>query len=81
VNVGDLDRVEGDVADRDALVASGLLRSSSKLFKILGEGELSRKLTVSAHKFSASAKSKIEAAGGEVVLLSAPVEEEVEAEA
>lgn len=76
VNLADLERVEGDVVDRTTLIAAGLLRSSSRLFKILGKGEISRKLSVSAHKFSASAKSKIEAAGGEVLLLSAPVVDE-----
>lgn len=80
VNLEDLERVEGDTVDRAALVEAGLLRSSSKLFKILGAGEISRKLTVSAHKFSASAQAKIEAAGGEVVLLSAPVEDKEERE-
>lgn len=73
INVNDLERVEGDVADRAALIAAGLLRANSSLYKILGDGEVSKKLTVSAHKFSASAKAKIEAAGGETVLLSAPV--------
>jgi len=75
VNVGDLERVEGDVADRAALIAAGLLRANSALYKILGNGELSKKLSVSAHKFSASAKAKIEAAGGEALLLSAPATE------
>lgn len=75
VNVSDLDRVEGEVADRAALVAAGLLRANSGLYKILGDGELSKKLVVSAHKFSAGAKAKIEAAGGETLLLSVPVEE------
>ncbi len=69
VNVGDLDRVEGDVANKETLVKAGLLRNSDKLIKILGEGELSRKLTVSAHKFSGSAKQKIEAAGGSVEVI------------
>tara|TARA_B110000438_G_scaffold303627_1_gene366060 strand:- start:1432 stop:1914 length:483 start_codon:yes stop_codon:yes gene_type:complete len=78
VNLGDLDRLEVDIVDRATLIEAGLLRSSSKLFKILGTGEISRKVTISAHKFSASAKTKIEAAGGEVLLLSAPVEEKEE---
>lgn len=81
VNVADLERVEGEVADRAALIAAGLLRSNSRLYKILGHGDLSRKLTVSAHKFSASAKTKIEAAGGEALLLSAPANEEAGEEA
>jgi large subunit ribosomal protein L15 len=66
VNVGDLERVEGEVIDRDALVAAGLVRSSDKLIKVLGEGEISRAVKVTAHKFSGSAKAKIEAAGGSV---------------
>ena len=82
VNVGDLDRVEGETADRAALVAAGLLRSNAKLVKILGHGELSKKLTVSAHKFSASAQAKIEAAGGGVVLLGeAPADGDAASEA
>ena len=81
VNLDDLNRIEGDIVDRSALVAAGLLRSNSRLYKILGEGEVSRKLSVSAHKFSASAKTKIEAAGGEALLLSAPVAEEGSEEA
>lgn len=69
VNVGDLERVEGEVIDKEALVKAGLVRNSDKLIKILGEGELSRKVTVSAHKFSGSAKEKIEAAGGSAQVL------------
>ncbi len=79
VNVKDLERVEGDVVDRSTLIQAGLLRASSRLYKILGEGELSRKLSVSAHKVSATAQQKIEAAGGSVALLSAPVAESAEA--
>ena len=81
VNLDDLDRIEGDVVDRAGLIAAGLLRSSSRLYKILGDGDVSRKLSVSAHKFSATAKAKIEAAGGEALLLSAPVAEEAGEEA
>ncbi len=68
VNVGDLQRVEGTEVDRNALVKAGLVRSSSNLIKILGEGEIDKALTVTADKFSASAKEKIEKAGGAVVL-------------
>ncbi len=75
VNLGDLERVSGDEVDRMALIRAGLLRNSSTLYKILGEGEVAKPLKVSAHKFSASARAKIEAAGGEVIELSAPVEE------
>ncbi|GHC08911.1 50S ribosomal protein L15 [Cerasicoccus arenae] len=69
VNLGDLERVEGDVVDRDVLVNSGLVRSSAKQIKVLGDGDLTRALTVSADKFSGSAQSKIEAAGGKIIVV------------
>jgi large subunit ribosomal protein L15 len=68
INVGDLERVESETVDRDVLVRFGLARKSSKLIKILGEGELSKAFTVKADKFSASAKEKIEKAGGQVIV-------------
>lgn len=64
VNVGDLERVETDTVDREAMVKAGLIRSSSQLIKVLGEGDLTKAFTVHADKFSASAKEKIEKAGG-----------------
>ena len=67
VNVGDLERVKGDDVDLDALVKSGLVRAGSPRVKILGNGELSRALKVTAGKFSASAREKIEKAGGQAV--------------
>ncbi len=70
VNVRDLGRVEGDVSP-ESLKAAGLVRSLKLPVKILGIGEVSEKLTVSAHKFSASAQSKIEAAGGTVSVIGA----------
>ena len=48
---------------------SGLIRSSLKPIKILGKGELNKKLTVSASAFSESAKAKIQEAGGEIIIL------------
>jgi len=57
-----------DVVDFDALVANRLARKN-ELGKILGRGELKAKLKVSAHKFTASAKQAIEAAGGEAITL------------
>ena len=54
--------------DFDTMVALRLVRKN-ELVKILGRGELKSKLTVSAHKFTASAKAAIEAAGGEAVTL------------
>ena len=83
VNVGDLERAGVEDIDRDALVKAGLTRASSGLIKILGEGEVSKAYTVTADKFSASAKEKIEKAGGKVVLTkaeAAPAEAESDSE-
>jgi large subunit ribosomal protein L15 len=68
VNVRDLERVEGEVSP-ETLKAAGLIRSLSKPVKVLGVGEVARKVAVSAHKFSASAQAKIEAAGGSVTVI------------
>lgn len=63
VNLYQLEGFEGDVTP-ESLKAAGLIRSSKKLVKILGEGELQSGLDFTAHAFSASARAKIEAAGG-----------------
>ena len=55
---------DGDVVDSAALLAKGIIDSVKDGVKILGEGELTKKLTVKAAVFSASAKEKIEAVGG-----------------
>lgn len=68
VNVRDLERVEGDVSP-ESLKAAGLVRSLRKPVKILGVGDVAVKVSVSAHKFSASAQAKIEAAGGSVTVI------------
>jgi large subunit ribosomal protein L15 len=73
VNLSDLNKFEeGSRVDELALRASGIAKGRSDGVKILGHGELQRKLTVAAHAFSASARAKIEAAGGscEVVVRS-----------
>ena len=65
VNVGELNRFDdGARVDETTLRAAGLANGHAAGIKILGDGELSRKLTVSAQAFSASAKAKIEAKGG-----------------
>ena len=51
---------------RDMLVKAGLIRNATEPVKVLGQGELSKKLNVTAAKFSDSAKAKITAAGGSV---------------
>jgi large subunit ribosomal protein L15 len=71
VNVGDLERRFEAGADvtPEALKSTGLVRKLSIDVKVLGEGELTKKLAVSAHGFSKSAVEKIEAAGGSVTWL------------
>ena len=65
VNVSDLNRFEdGSVVDLEALLAAKLVRKELDGLKVLGDGELTKKLTVKATVFSATAKEKIEAAGG-----------------
>jgi large subunit ribosomal protein L15 len=65
VNVSDLERFEnGTSVDEAALRQAGLVKGQHDGVKILGDGELSRKLTVSATKFSKSAREIIEKAGG-----------------
>ena len=65
VNVSDLDRFENGVTvDEKALRTAGLVKGQNDGVKILGDGKLSKKLTVHAAKFSASARKQIEAAGG-----------------
>lgn len=65
VNVEVLNRFEdGAVVDLDALLAKKIVRKANDGLKVLGNGELTKKLTVKANVFSATAKEKIEAAGG-----------------
>lgn len=70
VNLGDLSRLADAVSEVNLaiLVEAGLVRSGEKAVKILGDGELSRALKVTAASFSASAKAKIEKAGGEAIV-------------
>ena len=65
VNVADLNRFEdGAVVDMEALLVAKIVRKELDGLKVLGNGELTKKLTVKATVFSATAKEKIEAAGG-----------------
>ena len=65
VNVSDLNKFEnGAVVDLEALLAAKIVRKELDGLKVLGDGELTKKLTVKATVFSATAKEKIEAAGG-----------------
>ena len=70
VNVSDLNKFkDGTVVDTELLVASGLVKKVYDGVKILGNGELSAKLTVKAAKFSQSAIEKIEKAGGKAEVM------------
>lgn len=65
VNLADLDRFEGGTVVTLALLReAGLVKGSGEQVKVLGNGDLSKKLTVHADRFSKSAREKIEAAGG-----------------
>jgi large subunit ribosomal protein L15 len=71
VNLGDLaDRFEAGASVTPETLATARLSRKSRPVKILGDGELKKALNVSAHKFSASAKARIEAAGGRCEVLS-----------
>ncbi|MBQ2872731.1 MAG: 50S ribosomal protein L15 [Bacilli bacterium] len=65
VNVGDLERFEeGTTVTKELLIEVGLVKKELDGIKILGNGELTKKLTVKANKFSSTAKTKIENVGG-----------------
>ena len=74
INLRDLDRVfaDGDTVNIEALVEKGLLKNTKADVKILGTGELTKKLSVTAHAFSATAREKITAAGGSATALKEP---------
>ena len=70
VNVSDLEKfVDGTVVDAELLKASGLIKKELDGVKILGNGELTKNLTVKAAKFTAAAKEKIEKAGGKAEVM------------
>ena len=69
VNVGQLSDLGSEIGPEE-LRSAGLVRKRDKLVKVLGEGDVSKKLTVKAHAFSDAARSKIEGAGGTVEVIS-----------
>lgn len=80
VNVAELEKIEGDTVNRETLLKAGLIRDNDDAIKLLGDGEISKALTVHVDRASGSAVKKIEAAGGKLIL-STPVEAEPVAEA
>ncbi len=72
INVGRLeDYADGDTVDLESIRKKGLVSVNTSLLKVLGNGELGKKLTVRAQKCSATARAKIVAAGGTIVTLDA----------
>jgi large subunit ribosomal protein L15 len=71
VNLGQIDEAfeKGEDVNVETLKAKNVARGRFDVLKILGDGELTKKVKISAHRFSESAKEKIEKAGGEMVLL------------
>ena len=69
VNVGDLARLDAAISEVNAevLAQAGLVRGGIKTLKILGDGEITRALKVTAQKFTGSAKAKLEKAGGQAI--------------
>ena len=74
VNVGDLELfTDGAEVNATTLKAARLVRGRYDMLKVLGEGELTKKLTVHAHRFSKGAVAKIEKAGGKAVVIAPAV--------
>jgi large subunit ribosomal protein L15 len=71
VNLGRLEKLDGDRFSPDRLLELGLIHKIGDGVKVLGSGQLTRKISVEAHLFSKSAKEKIEAAGGTATLIGA----------
>ena len=76
INVGALEKLEGDTFTPESLVASGVLKKLHSGLKILGNGDLTRKITVKAHIYSKAALDKIQKAGGAAEVLSKPAASE-----
>ncbi len=76
VNLGRLDKLEGDSFNPQRLAELGVIRKLRDGLKVLGAGELTRRVRVEAHLFSRSALEKIQKAGGEAVVIGAAARQE-----
>jgi len=76
VNLGRLEKLEGDQFNPERLAELGVIRNLHDGLKVLGSGELTRKIRVEAHLFSRSAVDKIQKAGGEAVVIEAAAPQE-----
>ena len=75
VNLGSLEQIEGDSFDPTSLLASGVIHKLKDGLKILGTGDLKRKIQVKAALFSKAAAEKIQAAGGSIEVVGKPAAE------
>src|ERR1044071_8962306 len=75
VNLGRLEKLEGDSFNADRLIELGVIKKVGEGLKILGTGQLTRKITVEAHQFSKSALEKIQKAGGTAQVIGAQTNE------
>ena len=80
VNVGELEKIDGDTVNRESLLKARLIRDNDEAIKLLGEGEVTKALNVQVDRASGSAIKKIEAAGGKLELAT-PVATAPDAEA
>ena len=71
VNLGRLEKLEGDTFNVDRLIELGVIKKLGDGLKVLGTGQLTRKITVEAHQFSKSALEKIQKAGGTAQVIGA----------
>jgi large subunit ribosomal protein L15 len=71
VNLGRLEKLDGDFFNVDRLIALGVVKKMGEGLKILGTGQLTRKIKVEAHQFSKSALDKIQKAGGTAQVIGA----------
>jgi large subunit ribosomal protein L15 len=71
INLNRLEKLEGDSFTPDHLLEHGVIKKLHEGLKVLGTGQLTRKVRIEAHLFSKSAVDKIQAAGGEAVVIGA----------
>jgi large subunit ribosomal protein L15 len=71
INLGRIEKLEGDTFNLEKLMELGVIKKPGKGLKILGTGQLTRKVTLEAHQFSKSALEKIEKAGGTAQVIGA----------
>jgi large subunit ribosomal protein L15 len=70
INLGSLEKLDGDTFTPESLVASGVVKKLNSGLKVLGHGELTRKISIKAHLYSKSALEKIQKLGGSAEVLS-----------